>query len=264
MKIVLIGAGNVGYHLGKALHRAGEEIVQVYSRQVQKARALANLTESEYTTDLKQIRRDGDLYLLAVKDDAIRTVAVQLSGQVGHNLIVHTSGSVPGATFRDCGFSRYGIFYPLQTFTIGKEPDFSKIPFIVQANRPDDLEQLKQLAAGLGADSYCLTDEQKAILHVAAVFTNNFTNYLYQVARTILEREKIPFSLLLPLAEETVDKLKMGSPAEMQTGPARRGDQETIRRHLALLDQDPLFREIYRQLSDAIRETYASGDELTD
>ena len=94
--------------------------------------------------------------------------------------------------------------------------------------------------------------EQRANLHVAAVFANNFANRCFAIAEKILEEKDLPFELLHPLMEETLAKALQDSPARMQTGPAMRGDEDTLRRHLLLLADHPAWMEIYRELSENI------------
>jgi len=253
MKIVLIGAGNVGWHLGCRLRECGQNVLQVFSRSQLKARDLGEKIEADYTHSLNDVSPAGDLYILAVHDDAIGEVARKLAGGgLKKKLVVHTSGTTPSAVFAGT-LERYGVFYPLQTFSKARQPDFSEIPICVDAVHAPDREALDVLAGMISGKVFHLDDRQRAVLHVAAVFANNFTNHLFHIGHTILEREGLPFELLLPLIRETVGKLDDGSPGQMQTGPASRGDEATIERHLGLLEKYPEYREIYRQLTESIR-----------
>ncbi len=252
--IVLIGAGNVGYHLGRQLHTANQPLCQVFSRKKRKAQRLAKLTGSSYTTDLAAINPRASLYLLAVSDDAIGPVAAALAEQIeGAPLVVHTSGATPSTVLKPfC--KRFGIFYPLQTFSLNREAAFSDVPVCIFANRKADRQRLLRLGGLLSQKVVELDDVQRARLHVAAVFANNFTNYLYSAAQQILVAEGLNFDLLKPLIRETAAKIEQASPRAMQTGPARRGDRATIERHLAYLEAFPELRSLYEQLSDLIGE----------
>lgn len=269
MKITLIGAGNVGYHLGRKLYACGIEIGQVFSRNALKAKELADLVQATFTDNLDQISPTADLYLLAVHDDAIRNVALQLAANgLSEKRFAHTSGATPMSVFSGVQNpqkadatnplipTRYGIFYPLQTFSRQREPDFSQIPFCIDANNEQDREWLMSLARRLSPKVFHIDDAQRAELHVAAVFVNNFVNHLFYAGHEILDRKKLPFDLLLPLIRETVNKLDNGTSFNMQTGPARRNDQATIQRHMALLQDQPRFRHLYEILTESIHQTY--------
>lgn len=251
-KIVLIGAGNVGYHLGKRLFEKGLRPIQVFSRTPSKAIQLAESIEADPCSCLVDIRRDGTLYILAVSDDAIEPLSEKLSLHLPANaLIVHTSGATPSTVLAN-SFSHYGVFYPLQTFSVNRPVNFDQIPICIDAPHKRDFEKLWGLGHVISSSVHRITDEQRAVLHVAAVFVNNFTNYLFGIGYDILKNHQLPFALLQPLITETVAKIKTAAPQEMQTGPAARRDKETINRHLKLLHEFPTFQTIYRQMSQGI------------
>ncbi len=254
IKIVLVGAGNAGYHLGIHLSEH-TELLQVFSRTEGKARRLSRLTNVPFTTSLAALNKAADIYMLAIHDDGISGVADQLFKLgLSDKLVCHTSGATPISVFEKSGLRRYGIFYPLQTFSIGRPADFEQIPFIVDANNAGDAAILDNLAALFTKKIYHLSDEKRAALHVAAVFVNNFTNHLFDSGKRIMDLETLPFELLLPLILETVDKLKSANPADVQTGPAIRGDVKTIARHLDYLTKYPDLRELYVTLTNSIRK----------
>ncbi len=256
--IVLIGAGNVGYHLGQRLHERGFPVLQVYSRTLAKARRLAKSIKSKATDRLEATRTDADIYILAVHDNAIETVVSALP--TGEKLVVHTSGATPSTVLAPYS-KRFGIFYPLQTFSVDKTVDFEQIPICVHANSEMDLQRLEQLALHLSPKVYRIDDAQRAILHVAAVFVNNFTNYLFQVGYNILESENLPFDLLRPLISETAQKVQQNDPFAMQTGPAIRNDRTTIEKHLQYLEQFPAYQELYKILTQHIQNVVSERDE---
>ncbi|MCB0517549.1 MAG: DUF2520 domain-containing protein [Saprospiraceae bacterium] len=254
MKITIVGAGKVGGQLGRKLFAVGHDLVQVFSRSMEKAETLAKELGADFTNDLNRITAGADLYLLAVPDDAIRDVATYFAHhKFQEKLVAHTSGATPITVLTGQDIERCGVFYPLQSFSLGKEPDFSQIPFCIDAKRPDDLVLLKNLGAQLSPKVFEINDHQRAVLHIAAVFANNFSNHLYHIAFQLLEKEGLSFDLLLPLIRETVEKLETAAPAAMQTGPAVRGDEETIERHLRYLKSYPIYQEIYQRLTESIQ-----------
>ncbi|RMG84158.1 MAG: DUF2520 domain-containing protein, partial [Bacteroidetes bacterium] len=190
-KVVLIGAGRVGFHLGQALFGQKINITQVFSRQLEKATFLAQKISAVGINDLTQVAPDADLYILAVKDDAIETVGRQIAEICApEGLVVHTSGATPGAVLAGY-FRHFGVFYPLQTFSMEKTPDFTQIPICVDANSPENLDFLQSLAQKLSPLFYHISDAQRAWLHVAAVFVNNFSNFMYFIGEKILDEENM-------------------------------------------------------------------------
>lgn len=250
-KIVLVGSGRVAWHLGKRLKAKGLPVAQVLSRNPEHARALGEALQTGWSDNWADVLPDADWLVVAVRDDAIGAVAEQLAAYVPGALVTHTSGATPGAVLAP-HFKRYGVFYPLQTFSLERAPVWSKIPFCVDASTAPDIAFLEKTAARIGHRVYRVDDAQRAQLHVAAVFANNFANHCFAIAEKILREKDLPFELLHPLMEETLAKAIQNSPADMQTGPAVRGDAETIKRHLALLEQYPAWQELYRKMSESI------------
>jgi len=250
--ITLIGAGNVGHHLALQLYKAGHTISQIYSRAIEKAATLASLVNAEAIADFDALDKQTMIYILAVKDDALEDVAYKLQAQnIQQGIIAHTSGSVPSHIFEG-KFEHYGIFYPLQTFSKQKAVDFQALPFCIYGNTIDTQDQLFQLATSICPNVYLINDQQRATLHVAAVMVNNFSNFLYGMADEICQDHQVPFDILKPLIQETVSKVLEHSPKTVQTGPAIRGDQQTIKKHLDFLDNYPHYQEIYTKISNGI------------
>ena len=244
--IVFLGAGNLATNLAKALYRKGFRIVQVYSRTEESARTLADEVEAEYITDLKEVSKEARLYIISLKDAAF----VEL---LPHALLVHTAGSIPMNIWE--GYAeRYGVFYPMQTFSKQRAVDFREVPFFIEAKRPEDVELLKAVAGTLSEKVYEADSEQRRSLHLAAVFTCNFTNHMYALAAELLEKYHLPFDVMLPLIDETARKVHELPPCDAQTGPAVRYDENVINKHLSMLEDTPALQEIYKLMSKSIHE----------
>lgn len=253
-KVVLIGAGRLATHLGLRLKEMEVPVVQVFSRTKRKAQALSKELSCVATNDLKKISTKGDLYIVAVHDNAIGVVSEQLARRksLRDKLFVHTSGATPSVVFKP-HFKHYGVFYPLQTFSSNRMVDFSQIPICVDAKYVKDRKALTKLAQLLSDKVYPINDEQRAILHVAAVFVNNFSNHMFTVAAKIAGDNDLPFDLLRPLLLETASKVQSNRPSAMQTGPAVRKDASTINQHLEYLEAHyPSYAVLYRLLSESI------------
>jgi len=246
---VLIGAGNVGWHLGHALNEMGIRVLQVISKSPSSCKELAGLLHADYTTSLQQLAPEAEIIVIAVPDSRIEEVIRQCDFH--HNLVIHTAGSVPMEVFKGRAVN-YGVLYPVMTFTRNKPVDFASVPLLIEANTTGNNENLNALATRLSGVVRTITSEQRKYIHLAAVFACNFTNHMYTLAETVLALKGIPFDLMKPLIVETSDKINRLSPREAQTGPALRNDTPTLEEHLRLLDSHPDIAELYRQLSKSI------------
>ena len=252
-RIVLIGAGNVATHLGLAFQAKGCEIVQVYSRTEESAKDLAERLQVPYTISLEEVSANADLYIVAVKDAALQEVIPSLVKGREDALFVHTAGSISMDVWKGCA-RRYGVFYPMQTFSKLRMVDFSSVSFFVEASGSDELRFLKELAMSLSPKVYEASSEQRRYLHLAAVFACNFTNHMYALSASLLEKQGLPFDAMLPLIDETARKVHELPPVQAQTGPAIRRDENVMDKHLAMLSEEPVMREIYEKISKNIQE----------
>lgn len=251
ISVVLLGAGNVGTHLYHAFKQAANvQVLQWYNRSIERISSYQN--EVEITNNLNELV-EADIYIIAVRDGHIATVAKALPFK--DRLIAHTSGSLH---FRFLGLNnRRAVFYPLQTFTAAREIDFSKVPICIESTNKQDIQTLINLSDALGCKHYLIDSEQRNIIHLSAVFVNNFTNQLYRIAHEISDAKNVEFEMLKPLIMETALKAQDMSPYLAQTGPAKRGDKNTIKRHLSLLE-NPQHKAIYQLLTDAIKKTHGN------
>lgn len=252
MKIVLIGAGNLATHLGKALHAAGHDMVQVFSRTMQSAETLASLLDAEPLTDMAQVRDDADVYIFSVKDSALEQLISQLCGGE-KKVFLHTAGSMPMSVFRGKAL-HYGVLYPMQTFSKQREVDFSIIPCFIEANDEFALKQIEGLAGKISHRVFQLSSEDRKYLHLSAVFACNFANHCYAASQELLQQHGIPFDVMLPLIDETAAKVHGMTPKEAQTGPAVRYDENVIGKQIQLLENQPYFQKIYDCMSKSIHE----------
>ena len=252
MKIVLIGAGNLATHLGKALHAAGHDMIQVFSRTMQSAETLASLLDAEPLTDMAQVRDDADVYIFSVKDSALEQLISRLCGDE-EKVFLHTAGSMPMSVFQGKAL-HYGVLYPMQTFSKQREVDFSIIPCFVEANDEFAMKQIEGLAGQISSRVYRLSSEDRRYLHLSAVFACNFANHCYAVSQELLQQHGIPFDVMLPLIDETAAKVHGMTPKDAQTGPAVRYDENVIGKQMQLLEKFPYFQKIYDCMSKSIHE----------
>lgn len=252
MKIVCLGSGNVATHMANAFKDNGADIAQVWSRDLKHAQILANETGSQAISDLKAVDKYADLYLIAVKDDAIEKVAKALKDVKG--MVVHTSGATGIGVLQ--GHKDHGVFYPLQTFSKAQPIDFIHVPICLEANSEENMSTLQLMAMKLSPLIYEIDTKKREILHVAGVFACNFVNHLYQLSHQILKKNDLDFELLRPLIMETAVKVQEALPEDVQTGPAARNDKKTLLKHEELLKRMPHLQEIYKNLSNSIKKTH--------
>lgn len=252
-QIIFIGSGNLATNLAKALYHKGFRIAQIYSRTAANAQMLANEVEADWTDKVNDISNDGEIYFVSLTDSAFIELLPQIMQNKKNALFVHTAGSIPLKIW-DSYAQRYGVFYPMQTFSKKVEVDFAAIPIFLEANNDEDKELLKAIASTLSKKVYEASSEQRKVLHLAAVFTCNFTNHMYALAAELLNRYGISFDVMLPLVDETANKVHKLSPIDTQTGPAKRYDLNVINDHLKLLSHDPEIKEIYELISKNIHE----------
>ncbi|GAA4329894.1 Rossmann-like and DUF2520 domain-containing protein [Flaviaesturariibacter amylovorans] len=249
MNIVIIGTGNTATILGRKLKAAGHGILQVYGRDAAAASALAYELDTESTNYWSVVRRDADLYLLAVSDVAVDEVKQEL--QFADGTVVHTAAAVPLDGLRGSA-DHYGVFYPLQSLQ-KNSIRLPETPIIIDASDQATLHQLERLAHSISDRVVTASDADRLRLHLAAVFCNNFTNHLYALMEDWCAREGLDFTLLRPLILETAERVQTLSPRESQTGPALRNDTVTLERHLALLEEHPLLKELYVLMTRSIQ-----------
>lgn len=252
-------------NLARALKEAGHSIEAVYSRTKASAEALCIVVGGVPTDDIASLPFDADVYILAVKDDALPHLIAQLHQSVPDRLLIHTAGSVPISAFGD--HKQCGVLYPMQTFSKERKADFSRIHFFIEGSTPQALLTIRELAESIvGSKSDIqdlvteLSSDQRRQLHLAAVFACNFSNHCYALAEKILAREGIPFDAMLPLIDETAAKVHTMSPLQAQTGPAVRYDKTVISRQSQLLADEPLLQQVYDLMSQSIHE-FANHEE---
>ena len=256
MKVISIGAGRLAWHLVQALSGAGHEVVQVYSRTEESAAALAAKVGAQPVCRMDDVG-DADVYVVAVKDAVLADVVRQLCKGRAARVFLHTAGSMPMQVF-DGLAAHYGVFYPMQTFSKERALDFSRIPIFLEGSDPVALGVARTLAESVSRQVVELSGEGRRRLHLAAVFACNFANHCYELSAEILERHGIPFSVMLPLIDETAAKVHTMSPREAQTGPAVRFDENVMQAQMQLLAGQEQARHIYEEMSRSIYLT-ASG-----
>ena len=248
MQIVLIGSGNVAFHLAKAFSEAQIPISQIFGRNTTELQKISEQFSIPFSTETLA---DADLYIISVSDSSIAEVSALIKNE--NALVAHTSGSVSREALN--GNYRKSVFYPLQTFSKSKNLDYSKIPFFIDAENENDEEILKNLASKISKNVMLANDEKRKYIHLTAVFACNFVNHLYARAKEISDSQGIPFDYFLPLIDETTQKIHELEPKLAQTGPAIRNDEKVLKLHESLLTDEEKLK-IYKTLNESIKKMY--------
>lgn len=249
----IIGSGNVATHIGKALQRQGYIINGVYSHTLANAEQLAAALHCPATDRLDSVP-SADAFLFSVKDSALPSLASEIVKRHGATpTYIHTAGCIPVGIFGG-GATRQAVIYPLQTLSKQREIDFRSVPLFVEANNAETLASVREVSETLSDTVREMDSENRRRLHLAAVFACNFVNHCYALGEKVMEEAGLDFSYLLPLVDETAAKVHTLSPRAAQTGPAVRWDENVMQSHLALLEDEPRMAEIYRLLSQSIKE----------
>ncbi len=250
-RISILGSGKVAWNLAQALENEGHCIEEVWSRNPAHANALVDhLYAAQVQTHLDFSNSRASVFLISVTDAAVEEIARRLI-LPQDAIVAHTSGTLPmevlGPASPACG-----VFYPLQTFSKGRRVKFDDVPFCLEATSPETFNQLHKLAASLSKKLFKMDSAKRKVLHLAAVFSCNFTNHMLRISEKILEKEGIDAQLLNPLIEETIEKSMEAGPENAQTGPAVRRDMEVVAAHIEELAASPQWAELYYLISQDI------------
>lgn len=246
--ISAIGAGNVATHLITHLYRSGFVIRQVLANRKASAESLADQVEAKPITKWSELDQRSDLYLVATPDRMIPEIANYW--QTSQGIVVHTAGGVRMEALEGVA-PAIGVCYPLQTFDRTRELNLQEVPFFLEARTAETLKLLQDFAEHARWPWQVMRSDRRQHLHLAAILTNNFTTYLFKIAADQLQQQGLSFDQLQPLIRETIDKALSQGPEAAQTGPAKRGDTQTIAHHQSLLTS-PDEQQVYELLSQTI------------
>lgn len=254
-KIVFIGAGNVATNLSRVFFENISQDIHIHSRTENSAKLLASKINATHSFNENNIPFDASLYIISISDDAISSISNNeiIKEKINNNLVVHTAGSIHANILENLS-ANYGIFYPLQTFSRFKKANFKNIPICLEANSGFNYNRLSKIAFKISEDVRKINFEQRKYIHLAAVFSNNFSNNMFAIAEKILIENDIEFDILLPLINETISKIQKDSPNKTQTGPAKRNDTEVMSKHIELLKNNIKLQNIYKAVSKNISE----------
>jgi predicted short-subunit dehydrogenase-like oxidoreductase (DUF2520 family) len=249
--ISFIGSGNVATALAIKLFNKKYTIRQVYSLNLNNAKRLAKQVNAKAINNTENLL-PADIYIMALKDDAIEIISKKIKNKLVP--IVHTSGTVNSNVFLKNKFKVYGCLYPLQTFSKKNIQKIKSYPILLETSNPNFYKALEKLTKSISKNILPAKSEERLNIHLAAVFACNFTNYLYSISEEILNKNNHPLDLLYPLIKQTAENSKNKKIFTYQTGPAIRGDNKTIEKHLNILKEQKEFSKLYQLLTKSIQK----------
>ena len=257
-KISIVGSGNTATILSSLLLCANHRIEAIWSRNQEHSKLLAEKSNSVVIASLDEIPETSDFIILALSDDALGEVIQHIPKHKG--ILLHTAGSV-SKSILDSASDNFGVFYPLQTLRKEKHLN-EKLPILIDGNNEVVIHQIKKLAYSISDLVHTCNDEERLKLHLAAVFVSNFTNHLYQLTYEWCQQSNLSFELLLPIIKEVAGRQSEIAPSYLQTGPASRGDVETLKKHRDLLNDHPVMQKVYELMSEDLLARKRKNDEL--
>ena len=247
IKVTVLGSGNVGFHLINLFHSSTKiHLNEWYSRSLNSDDRVKVVNEIEKLSE-------SDIYIICVSDNSIAEVSDNIMFK--NKLVVHTSGSTPYTSINKK--NRRGVFYPLQSFSKSQKLNYSEIPLCLEAENDEDLETLKNVSVLLKCKFYEINFEERKTIHLAAIISNNFTNFLFGLSKEIIDSKNLDFNILKPLINETVNKIHKLDPSKAQTGPARRNDLSIMKMHENMLE-DKNIKLLYKTISEMIKQKYGN------
>ncbi len=253
MLFSIIGTGNMAWFMAKRLSSAGHTCLAVYGRNQLAVTELAHEVNATPVYKLEDIKDNADACIIAISDHEIEHIASLIS--LPHTVLVHTAGAIDSNLLAKAG-PNYGVLWPAYSLLKSDLPTHRNIPCIWEASNARAKEVISVLASSLSDTVYEAGSQQRKWLHLCAVLGNNFTNHLMAVCERICEEQQLPFALLQPILRQTFDKVQTHHPYDVQTGPAKRNDNLTLKAHIALLQQHPEWQELYEAISHSITEMY--------
>lgn len=244
LEITIVGNGNLGSALANAIDNLKDfKLLEWYGR------TWDNNLPPQAITKLSKLK-NADLYILAVSDNSIKKILDYIDTNC---FVIHCSGATSIGVFKN--HPRSGVLFPIQTISKTNNTLFKYTPFCIEAKYENDLDVLKNLVLALEGSYELLDSIQRANIHLSAVWINNFVNHMISKGKKICADNNIPFSLLKPMLKKTINQALINDPNKIQTGPARRGDNETLEIHSQLIN-NLNDKKLYKIITKSIQNSY--------
>jgi len=251
MTFSIIGNGNIAWFFGGRIAAARHRCVGVFGRNPEATRQLADFLLVEKCGKVEDLEdKLSDICLLAVSDNAIPEVASKL--KLKKTVLIHTAGAVSIDSIQNAAPDR-AVLWPVYSIVRTNPPGHRDIPCAWEASSDRAKRMVQEIGHTITDHLFEARYDQRKWLHISAVISNNFINHLLAICEQICTENKVPFSTLMPIIEQTIERIRQGSPRNLQTGPAARNDENTISTQLNLLENHPAWQKIYEAITESIK-----------
>ena len=261
MRIGIIGAGKVGTTLGKYLSIHGKNVTGFYSRTHESADEAATFAETETYSSLCKLVEESDVIFITTPDGVIPQVWGELLHQdISNRIICHFSGSLSSHVFsgrEEAGASGISM-HPMYAFS-DKFHSYEQFhtAYLTLEGDPEAVAVMKPMWEAIGHHVLTLKAEDKIKYHAAAAMASNEMLGLMQASLDILSEcgfsEKDSMALLTPLVQGNIASMLEKGCVNALTGPVERGDAQTVRKHLQVLEGSKAGK-IYQSLGSTMVE----------
>ncbi len=204
------------------------------------------------TSAKEEVSNTADFFIVCVPDRAIQDVLQEFKDYKG--IWLHTAGALSSEVFEGL-HSEFGVLYPLQTISRKRKISLKETPFLIEGSSREVTEKIRSLASSISCSVHETDSPSRLTIHLAAVFANNFSNHMVNIAQQMLGEQGGDLKLLDPILKETFSKLTDMGASASQTGPALREDSETMHKHLELLRKHPEWEKLYTFISRDIKNS---------
>jgi predicted short-subunit dehydrogenase-like oxidoreductase (DUF2520 family) len=255
LKIGFIGAGKVGFSLGKYFSINSLKLSGYYSKNLDSSKKAAEFTYSSYYINIYDLIEESNIIFITTPDDVVSSIWQNIKSlKLESKIICHTSGSLSSKIFSDInnsgafGYSIHPMFPFSDKFTTYKN---LKNTYFSLEGHPKHLNTIKVLIESLGNKVFLINEDKKSSYHLANVMVSNFVLSLihkgctYLIDSGINENEAL--NCLIPLIENNILNLKQTGFLHSLTGPIERADLSTLKHHIEAISKKDLY--LYENLS---------------
>lgn len=253
MRISIIGTGNMAQYIGERLQFKGLEFEEVVGRDQERLNNFTDKYGGRPCSSVEELSTMVDILILAVKDDAIESCAAQLNG-VCAKMIIHCSGTQSIHLLGDL-FEAKAVVWPIYSLSKFRHSPYpNKVPLAIEWNGVESYKPILEEFLNLLSDQiYYIDEQERALLHLAAVFTNNHIHHLMVLMEEFCAKNALPFDALKPIIYQTTSQIEKKPLRPLQTGPAIRHDIQTLNHHQKLLAEEPQLLALYQLFMKSIQ-----------
>ncbi|HEY2498125.1 MAG TPA: DUF2520 domain-containing protein [Candidatus Angelobacter sp.] len=259
--ITLIGAGNLAQAIGPALKAAGYTIDVVAARETASSRRRAAMLAKNLgarAISLEQAEPVADIVWICHTDDALAATAHALARKQARQgwkdkIVFHSSGALTSdvlAPLRRAG-AQAASLHPMMTFVAGATPSMEGVPFAIEGDSRA-VAVARRIVRDLGAEAFLIRKAAKPLYHALGSFSSPLIVAALVTAERVGRGAGLNASqtrrIMAPILRQTLKNYLERGAAAAFSGPIKRGDVNTVLRHLKELKRVHGASEVYRAL----------------